>query len=297
MAGSATAGAEITRVIIGTSEIERRIEQSGFLESDEDGVGSVCGAKSAITEPGSGAAGFFEAFGDGSIRNEASTSFEDTQDVSWLSNFEARKRIEVRKDSFASRFFGCGRGDGLDALWCAMHAVAFTVNGPFFRDSTVVVEGSSPEHAAVCHHAFFYFERFGAVTPGGTATYMSNAKVAGVNEANELGVFVIQDGVGADRVCRGAEDIGEARMNMRVVFSDCVRIATVAIDAAEFDRIAEVRIVGVGVAADAARAFGERLVLGLAGEVEVLEVRRNGKWVLLRRHRGRGFFRGGYRVE
>lgn len=264
MAGRAATGAEVAGVIICAEKIEGGIEQPGFLKSDEDGVGSVCGAESAIAEPRSGPTGFFEAFGDAGVGNKASPAFEDAKDVSGLGDFKARKRIEVRENSFSGGFFRRGSGDSLEALWCPVHAVAFTVHGPFFRDGAVVVEGSAPEHATVSHHAFFDFESFGAMATGGAAADVGNAKVSGIDEANELGVFMIENGVGADGVCGGTEDVGKAGMNMGFEFGDSVRVSAVAIDASEFNGITQMGVVGVGVAADAAGAFGERLLVGLA---------------------------------
>lgn len=71
-------------------------------------------------------------------------------------------------------------------------------------------------------------------------------------------------------------------MNMSFKFSDCVGISAVAIDAAEFNGTAEVGIVCIGVTADAAGAFGECLIVGLAGEISVLEEWGNRKGLLVR---------------
>jgi hypothetical protein len=75
---------------------------------------------------------------------------------------------------------------------------------------------------------------------------------------------MIENGVGADGVCGGTEDVGKAGMNMGFEFGDSVRVSAVAIDASEFNGITQMGVVGVGVAADAAGAFGERLLVGLA---------------------------------
>lgn len=187
-------------MIICTEEIESGVEQPSFLESDKNGIGSVSGTESTIAESGSGSAGFFEAFGNGGIGDEATAAFEDSEDVTRLGDFEAWEWIEVGQDTFSGGFFGSGCGYSLEALRCAIHAVAFAIGGPFFGDGAVVVECSAPEHAAVGHHAFSDLEGFSAMATGGTAADMGDAEISWVHEADEVGVFVIEHGIGADRV-------------------------------------------------------------------------------------------------
>jgi hypothetical protein len=255
VAGRAAAGAKISWVIICAEEVECGVKESGFLEADEYGIGAVSGAKSTVAETRSWAAGFFETFGNSGVGYEAAAAFEDAEDISRLCDFESGEWIEVREDTFSRCFLGGWSGHGLESLGRAVHAVAFTISGPFVGDSAVVVEGGAPEHAAVCHHTFFDVECFGAVAACGAAAEVCNAKVSGVYKADEFGIFVIEDGVGADGICGGAEDIIEAGVDMSVEFRECLGISTVAVCAAEFDGVAEMRVVRIFVAGDAAGAF------------------------------------------
>jgi hypothetical protein len=253
-------------VIICAEEVECGVKESGFLEADENGIGAISGAESAIAEACSWASGFFEAFGDAGIGYEATAAFEDAEDISRLRDFESWEWIEVGEDTFSSGFVGGWSGHGLEPLGCAFHAIAFAVGGPLIGGRAIVVEGGTPEHTSVCHHAFFDVECFGAVAAGGSAAELCYAKVSGVYKANELGVFVVKGCVGAYGICGGAEDIAEAGVNVSIEFCESMGISAMAVCAAEFDGIAEVWVVCIFVAGDAPGAFFGGLGGGLLGK-------------------------------
>ena len=99
VAGGAAAGAIVARMVVGAEEVERRVEEPGLLQADEDGVGAVLGAQAAGAQAGLGLAGFFERVGDADLLRLAAAALEDPQDVARLRDLEARQRIEERHDS------------------------------------------------------------------------------------------------------------------------------------------------------------------------------------------------------
>lgn len=58
----------IARVIVRAQEVERRVEQSGFGQADEDRIGAILGAQAAIAQASTGPARFFETFGEYQLR-------------------------------------------------------------------------------------------------------------------------------------------------------------------------------------------------------------------------------------
>ena len=92
------------------------------------------------------------------------------------------------------------------------------------------------------------------------ATQVSHAQVARIHEANELGAFVVQDGVRTDGVRGRTPDIRVARMNVGFQFARGVAVAAVTVDATEMKRRRKVRllvrITGVFVARHATPTLG-----------------------------------------
>src|SRR5438094_449797 len=74
----------------------------------------------------------------------------------------------------------------LDAQRLAVHRVGLTVAGVLALDGAVVVQGGSPEHAAVGHHALSDLQRFLGMAIGSAAGDVRDAQVAGVDEANVI---------------------------------------------------------------------------------------------------------------
>ena len=66
-----------------------------------------------------------------------------------------------------------------------------------------------------------------------SATQMSHAEIARIDEANELRLFVIQYGETADRVRRRMPDAGKTRMHMGFVLDDGAGVTAVAVGATE----------------------------------------------------------------
>src|SRR5437879_1455791 len=82
-------------------------------------------------------------------------------------------------------------------------------------------------------------------------------------------------GVGAHGVGRGAPGLGKDRGHVGLVFLEAVRVAAVAIGAAEVDGVLEMRIARVLVTVDATDALGGRLDRRLPEEVHPLKLGRH----------------------
>src|SRR5207244_1620106 len=139
-------------------------------------------------------------------------ALEDAEHVTGLADLVADQRIQERDDATMLHLPLGRRRHGLQAQRLAAHAVGLAEAGPLVGYTAVVVEGGTPKHAAVGHHALVVLHDFLGMTIGGAAADVSNAEVARVDEANELGVLVIEDGVRADRVGAGPPDIRITRL-------------------------------------------------------------------------------------
>ena len=106
VAGGAAAGAIVAGVIVGAGEGHDGIEEAGFLQAEEDGVGAELGAEAALGELIVGLAGLFDARGITEFALFVAAAFEDAQYVAGLGDFPAFERIELREDSVFARFFG-----------------------------------------------------------------------------------------------------------------------------------------------------------------------------------------------
>ena len=107
------------------------------------------------------------------------------------------------------------RRHGLQPLRHAVHAVALAVAGLLVRHRAVVVEGGAPEHAAVRHHARACCPALPSDGSRVAAAEVRDAQVARIDEADELGRFVIEQRVGAHRDCRAeGQALGKARLDV-----------------------------------------------------------------------------------
>ena len=101
----------------------------------------------------------------------------------------------------------------------------------------------------------------------GAATDMSDAEVAGIDEANEFGRFVVQQRVGADWVARCGPSGGQTWLDVRCFLGHSVGIAAVAIATAELDGWQVVHVLDALVTIYAAPAFAHGVGVGLAKQV------------------------------
>ncbi len=276
VAAAATAGAVVAGVVIGAEEIQRRIEQAGLLQPQKNRVGAIFRAQTAIAEAGAGPAGIVFGFRDARFRAKPPAALEDTQDVARLGDLKPRQRVEIGELGLALDCLDRRRRNGLDPLRHAVHAVALAIPRLLVGHSAIVVEGGAPEHAAVRHHALPHGKRFRRMAIA--AGRLGDAQIARIEEADELGRLVIQQGVRPDRVARGRPVLREAGMDVGLFSGRCAGIAAVAIGASEsHDGLAidplGMHVADVGVAQHAALALGRRVGFRLPQQVV-----RRGAW-------------------
>ena len=125
VAGGAAAGAIIAGLVVGARQVEEGIEETRFLQAEENGIGAQLGAETAIAELVVRAAGFFLAIRIADLALLFAAALENAQDVAGLRNFPALERREFREDSLRARFLGRRRWDGEQGLWCAVGRIAF----------------------------------------------------------------------------------------------------------------------------------------------------------------------------
>ncbi len=108
---------------------------------------------------------------------------------------------------------------------------------------------------------------------------MSDAQIARIDEADELGRFVIQQRVRAHRIGRSGPGVGKPGMNVGFIHGRRARVSAVAIDAAEANRRLVVHIADVLMAGDAALALGGSVGFGLPGKIDADHFRRQWKGI------------------
>src|SRR5262249_4443517 len=238
---------------------------------DEDGIGAILSPQPARAEARPRPAGFFFSLGDADLGAKAAAAFENAQNIAGLRYFEARQRIEIGKHAFEAHLVLAGRRPGLQALRRAVHAVAFAVARLLVRKCAVVVQSGAPQHTAVCHHAGAVLRDF--VLMAIAATEVGDTQIAGIDEADEFGRFVVEQSVGTNRIGRRAPGVGKAWMNVGVFLDVGGRVAAVAVDATQVDGPFVVRVGGILVALNAAGAFDIRLAFGLFAQIDAPRLR------------------------
>src|SRR5262245_54266496 len=263
-------------MVVGAQKIECGIEKPRLEQADIHRVGAILRTQAPGAESSARLAGFLEPFRNTDFGAEAASPLEDSQQVSRLRDLEARQRIEVGQHALDSLLVFGGWRPGLNSLGRAVHAVAFAEPRPLEWKRAVVVQRSAPEHAAVRHHAQAILQHLALVARA--ARDMCNPQIAGIHEADELGCFVVQNGVRADRIGRAPPYFGEARSDMGCFLGRGRRIAAMTIAAAQVERNrllrTEVGVNGVLMTVDASRAFGEGHLLRLPQQVDPLSLRR-----------------------
>ncbi len=278
VAGGAAAGSIVAGMVVGPEEVERRVEQAGLLQADEDRVGAVAGPQSAGAQPGAGLAGVFKRVRNADLLRVAPATLEDPQDVPRLRHLEPRQRVEERHHGLPFHLERGRRWDRLEPLRGPVHAVAFAESRRLERDRAVIVQGRAPEHRAVGHHALAHLEHLVGVAVGRAATQVGDSQVAGIDEPDELGRLVIQERVRPDRVAGTAPGVGESRPDMGVLQVGRPRVAAMTVHAAEPDRLRlAVGLVLSPMARHAAGAPGGCLLGRLPGQIDALELGRNGE--------------------
>src|SRR5437763_1156451 len=85
------------------------------------------------------------------------------------------------------------------------------------------------------HEAAADFGDDGPVTAAIAASLVGNAQIAGVDEADEVGAFLVERGVSARRIGGGIPDGAIAWLDVSGEFVGAIGAAAMAIDAGELD--------------------------------------------------------------
>ena len=115
---------------------------------------------------------------------------EDAQDVSRLAQIETRQRIEERQNAVQLRVLRRDRRVIDQAQRRAVRAVGLAEAIVLQVEAAIVVERRAPQHRAVVHHAVIDVANDFAMAK--SAGLLRDAQIAGIDEANELGRFVIE---------------------------------------------------------------------------------------------------------
>src|SRR4051812_4896519 len=177
----------VAGLVVCAREGKHRVEQTCLLQSEEDWIGAARGAESAVAELYVGASGVFIFFEktDG-IALRLATTFEYAKDIAGLRGFPPLQRLEVGKDALILSFFVGWRWPGLQTLWFAVAPVTLAEVRVLVRPGAIVVEGGSPEHGAMRHHAHPNLLDFFHVTSRRAAGLVGNAEIARIHETDVL---------------------------------------------------------------------------------------------------------------
>ena len=231
VAGGATGGAEVARVVVGAHEIEHGIVEAGFLEIKVNGIYAIVCAEAPLGETARGAAGGLEGVGVAELGDLFAAALKDTEDVGRLAEGEARQRLDERQNAMEERHLGCDGDGGFEAERDAIGAVGLAVARVFVRGAAVVVEGGAPEHGTVAHDGVADVGVDLGVAGG--AGFFGDAEVAGVDELDELGGLVIEEDGGVVGVGGGNPKLGVARGDVGLAHGEAGSgVAAVAVYAA-----------------------------------------------------------------
>ena len=92
-------------MIISAEKIQRRIEQTGLLQSQINRIGALISSQSASAQTFVGLPRIFILIRQASFKSSLSAALKDTQNVSRLRNFPTGKRIEELEKSSGSLLF------------------------------------------------------------------------------------------------------------------------------------------------------------------------------------------------
>ena len=269
MARATAGGAVVARMVVGAEEVERRVEEARLVEADEGRIDAVLGAEAANAEACvDRPAGVFLRLRDADLGDELPAALEDAEDVAGLLDLEARQRIEALQDALLRLLPLTGGRHGLERERRAVHRVGFAVERLLAGHRAVIIKGGPPQHTAVRHHALTHLQHFFGMTPRRAATDVRDAQIAGIDEADEFGVLVIEECVRPNGVGAAAPGIREARAGVGGFLVLRVGVTAVAVGAAEAERVLAVRVADLLMAHDAADALGVGGVGGLFQQLD-----------------------------
>src|SRR5215217_268708 len=103
--GGTTGGAIIARMVVRAEKIQCWIEQTCFLQSEEDRIGALCSAEAARAESLVRLSWIFFFIGQTDFEPPLAAAFKHTQEVSRLRDLPAWNRIEQGQKTFGAAFF------------------------------------------------------------------------------------------------------------------------------------------------------------------------------------------------
>src|SRR5713226_4344274 len=176
------AAAIVAWMIVGARKRHDRIEQSRFLQPEENGIGTQSRSKAAVAEFIVRLAGIFFARGIADFGFLPSAAFKNAKHVARLRSLPAKERIKFGNHAFGAGFFRRGLWRRLDRLWPPIAIVAFPEARVFRRISAIVVQRRAPKHPRVRHHAGGNGPRLRCVATGRAARFWSDAKIARIHK-------------------------------------------------------------------------------------------------------------------
>ena len=214
--GGAAAGAVIARMIVRPEKAEERIVQPRLLNAEQDRIGPVQSAETALGETTQRTAGRFVDRRDAELELLFTALFEDAQDVSGVAEVETRDRLEIGQDAVN---LGVVRRDWRvvdEAQGNAVRAVSLTVTIVFVGDGAVVVHARRPRawrrDSSCCGRPCARSRR-------GRARRLHPPRAGRrVDKADELRRLVIEPDIGAGWVGRSAPELRITRQDMRFFF-------------------------------------------------------------------------------
>ncbi|MCG3121386.1 MAG: hypothetical protein ALAOOOJD_04451 [bacterium] len=211
-----------------------RVIEPRFLNIQHRRADEQLRAQAAITELVVGTAGFIQNIRNADLRRinarNTAAAFEASKIIAWLRNLPTRQRQDKRQHAFA-QIIQRGRRHRVNHLRLAVAAVTFPQDIILGGNDAVVVGGAAPQQRCRRHHALLDIQHFLGVAGG--ASLIRHAEIPGIDEANEFGFFLIQQRKRARRIRRRRPAFFVARLDVRFALRSRLRIAAVAIRAAQ----------------------------------------------------------------
>jgi hypothetical protein len=101
----------------------------------------------------------------------------------------------------------------------------------------------------VSHHAFAKLEDF--IGMALATSDVGHPQIARVHESNELRTFMVQCCIATHRIGRAGPNVGIPRRDVGTLFGEVIGITTMAIHAADLNRIGRMHIPDIGMAMNA----------------------------------------------
>src|SRR5262249_38341455 len=125
--GRTAAGPVITGLIVCSQQRQHRVEEPGFLQSEEYRISSQIGAKPPRAQQVLRSTGWrFRRIGQSYLGCLATAPLKGSQDVSRLSYLPSRQRVEIRENPFPLCLFRCRRRHSLQPLRKTINSVALS---------------------------------------------------------------------------------------------------------------------------------------------------------------------------